>query len=164
VKNLLGPVTSKSFVNPLVCARFFSKDELARAFVRTDLIDPHEASKTTIYTVGLEELGDEGLDLGDRERRVLPDYILRQKLLDQMVISVPPDARLCSFSTVRDDILFEIDIHHANVKPSPTSREEPRHAGARVTFRFAHQAMTRAAPGASLMRPDFPSLVLSTLA
>ena len=123
MKNLLGPVTSKSFVSPLVCARFFSKDELARAFVCTDLIDPHEASKTTIYTVGLEELGDEGLDLGDRECRVLPDYILRQKLLNQMVISVPPDARLCSFSTVRDDILFEIDIHHANVRPSPTSRE-----------------------------------------
>ena len=159
VRLLLGAEASRSFVNPILSARFFEKKALNSESIETDLTDPYMASTSTIYTHGLDELGDKNRDPDDGQRGVFPDYTIRHMLVSKMATVVPPDPRVQSFATVRDDIYFQIRVKDIYLRSSPVSKQPPRHAGSRVSFHFAHQVMSRTSPGNTHMRPLYPSLV-----
>mmetsp|Transcript_27039 Transcript_27039/g.82999 ORF Transcript_27039/g.82999 Transcript_27039/m.82999 type:complete len:416 (+) Transcript_27039:3-1250(+) len=168
VKRLLRMEHMKSFSNALMVPAFFSKEEIDRANeklrsseqIPTTLIDPFKATDSVIYDVGAAELGEGAIDTEDERRRLFPSYILRQKLVDNMLGAVvPPDPRVKHFTTVEEGIKFEVKVKPIVLSSYAACGGYPHTAGADLTITYAIQRAYRRTPGRTPMAALFSSLL-----
>ena len=165
VERLLGNHSNHAYINPLVYCKYWSPGELAKfnltsaRKINTDIIDPFEVPASKIYTFGVPELGASARDASDPQKRVYPEYVLRNKLMEKRIGdysdgSGTPDPRVKAFAFVEPDVCFQIVLKRNVLKPRQPCASFVD-VGATMTLTFARRRMVRRTPGWSIPAPEY---------